>query len=199
LVLCAVAVLACSDDPPRQAKNASQVAPITHIPRNELYQVAPDRPILEAARAVMLADSNVALVTVDAMGMPRVRTVRAFVNDRDSTSSEKSFTVWIMTRMNTRKVNQIRRNPNVTLYFNDDARVTYTTIMGVATVHTDPANPEAKRIYDRGFRDFYWPKFPEGFAMIEVRPRWLEHLGPAIAADDDTWRPQAVVFPATHW
>jgi hypothetical protein len=87
----------------------------------------------------------------------------------------------------------------VTLYFNDDSNAAYTSIMGVATIHTDPANPEAKRVYERGNRDFYWPDFPEGFVMIEVKPRWLEHLGTVIAANEKTWRPQGVVFPAPRW
>ena len=198
LLFCELIVsAACTGEP--KTISPTTVAPITHIPRAELHKVASDKAILDAARAVMRADSNVALITVDSTGMPRVRTVKAFVNERDPQSSEKSFIVWIMTRLTTRKVDQIRRNPNVTLYFNDDARVTYTSIMGVATIHTDPNNPDAKRLYDQGYRDFFWPRFPEGFVMIEVKPRWLEHLGPEIAANDTTWRPQAVIFPAEAW
>lgn len=198
LLFCACIVSAACDGAPKQVAPTS-VAPITHIPREELHRVAGDKAILDAARSVMRADSNVALITVDSTGMPRVRTVKAFVNERDAQSSEKSFTVWIMTRLTTRKVDQIRRNPNVTLYFNDDAKVTYVSIMGRAVIHTDPNHPEAKRLYDQGYRDFFWPEFPKGFVMIEVRPRWLEHLGPAIHADTTSWRPQAVAFPAESW
>jgi general stress protein 26 len=48
------------------------------------------------------------------------------------------MTVWVMTRDSTRKVEQIRHHPQVTLYFNDDTKMSYLTIMGIARVHTDP-------------------------------------------------------------
>ncbi len=88
----------------------------------------------------------------------------------------------------------IRRHPQVTLYFNDDARVSYASIMGTAVVHTDPNHPGAKRHYDEGYARFFWPDFPRDFVMIEVRPRWLEYMGPGLGNDRQTWRPQSVVF-----
>jgi hypothetical protein len=30
--------------------------------------------------------------------------------------------------------------------------------------------------------------------MIEIKPRWIEYLGPGIAGHKETWRPQAVVL-----
>ena len=55
-------------------------------------------------------------------------------------------------------------------------------------------NPDAKRFYEDGYKEFFWPDFPRDFVMIEVKPRWLEYLGPEIHAHGETWRPQAVVF-----
>ena len=169
-------------------------AALSRIPIEELYKVASDSAILTAARALMLADSNVALVTVDSSGQPRVRTVKAFVDRADPADPRKGVTVWIMTRLTTRKVDQIRGNPNVTLYFNNDAAIAYATVMGNAVVHTDPENADAKRFYDAEWAKFFWPEFPKGFVMIEVKPRWLEYLGPGMAGHPQTWRPQAVVF-----
>ena len=186
-----IACVACADASPRDAQIAeSMIRP----PSAELYKVAPDSTILRAARALMLADSNVAVVTVDSMGQPRVRTTKAFIAPVDSTDPAMGVTVWIMTRLETRKVEQIQRHPQVTLYFNDDARVEYATIMGIATIHRDPDNPQAKAFYEKGYKEFFWPDFPRDFVMIEVKPVWLEYLGPEIAAHPDTWRPQAVVF-----
>jgi general stress protein 26 len=195
-ILILVAAAACRGESPSSGADTLP-APVSAVPRGELYKVATDSAILGAARALMLADSNVALVTVDSTGQPRVRTVKAFVDPPVSGKPDKAVTVWIMTRMTTRKVGQIQRNPNVTLYFNNDATVEYATIMGRAIVHTDPDDPEVRPKYDADYAKFFWPEFPRGFVMIEVRPRWLEYLGPRISANPDTWRPQAVVFDST--
>jgi general stress protein 26 len=99
-----------------------------------------------------------------------------------------------MTRFTTRKVAQVRAHPQVTLYFNDDETDSYASIMGTAVVHTDPAHPGAKRRYEGEDVKAYWPDFPRDFVMLEIRPQWLEFIGPTIANDERTWRPQAVVF-----
>ena len=186
-----IAALACTDPVPEPKSIATDPCP---VPTSELYKVASDSAILSAARALMIADSNVAVVTVDSIGQPRVRTTKAFVSPVDAADPAKGVTVWIMTRLTTRKVDQIRRHPQVTLYFNNDDRIEYATIMGTATIHRDPNHPQARKFYEGGYKDFFWPDFPKDFVMIEVRPFWLEYLGPAIAAHADTWRPQAVVF-----
>ena len=190
LLVLGVLALACKE--PAAEKSAPTSG--NRVPTAELYKVASDSAILAAARALMLADSNVAVVTVDSAGQPRVRTTKAFVAPFDSLDPAKGVTVWIMTRLGTRKVDQIRRHPQVTLYFNDDKRVEYATVMGIATIHRDPNHPQAKAFYEDGYKEFFWPDFPNDFVMIEVKPLWLEYLGPTIAGHKDTWRPQAVTF-----
>lgn len=186
-----IAALACTDRAP-QAKSAATDR--CRVPLSELYKVASDSTILSAARALMIADSNVAVVTVDSTGQPRVRTTKAFVSPVDSADAAKGVTVWIMTRLTTRKVDQMRRHPQVTLYFNSDDRIEYATIMGTATIHRDPNHPQARKFYEDGYKEFFWPDFPNDFVMIEVKPLWLEYLGPKIAGHPNTWRPQAVVL-----
>ena len=193
LVLGIAAACAAPDAPPSSPK-MDAVRGDAAVPMDELYKVLPDSVILKAARALMLADSNVAVVTVDSMGQPRVRTTKAFVSAAVPGDPAKGVTVWIMTRLGTRKVEQMRKHPQVTLYFNSDERVEYATIMGTAVIHTDAENPEAKAFYENGYAEFFWPDFPKDFVMIEVKPRWLEYLGPAVAAHPETWRPQGVVF-----
>jgi general stress protein 26 len=165
---------------------------------DELYRVDPPEVILQAARALMEEDRNVALVTVDSRGQPRVRTVRTFLNDFDPLDPRKGMTVWIMTRDSTRKVGQINENSNVTLYFNNDARESYVSIMGAGTVHTDPNAPAVQPFLAlEGFRQFFWPEFPKGFVMIEVQPRWVEYIGAGVPNHQVNWRPQAVTFSET--
>jgi general stress protein 26 len=174
-------------------RRASDLA-LAPVPRAELQPAADPSALLDSARRLMLADSNVALVSVDADGQPRVRTVKAFLDPVDPTRPASGVTVWVMTRLSTRKIAQIRRHPQVTLYFNDDARVSYATVMGVAVVHTDPEHAGAKRHYDADYARFFWPDFPRDFVMLEIRPRWLEYMGPGIPNDRRSWRPQAVTF-----
>lgn len=195
-VLAAVAAsillnVGCSPAPPDRERGAKR---LPAVPVAELNPAVNDRALLDSARGLMSKDENVAMVTVDSDGQPRVRTVRAFLDPVDPSRPASGVTVWIMTRMTTRKVEQIRQHPHVTLYFNDDARLSYASVMGTAVVHTDPDHPGAKRHYDAEYARFFWPEFPRDFVMIEVRPRWLEYIGPGVGNDNQTWRPQSVVF-----
>lgn len=162
---------------------------------DDLYVGENLEAILLAARALMEADENMALVTVDADGQPRARTVRAFPSAVDPADPKSRMTVWVMTREAMRKVEQIKAHPQVTLFFNDDARNSYLTIMGSATVHTDPSDPRVKPFLGQGYEEFFWPEFPKGFVMIEVLPRWIEFMGLGISNHREHWRPQAVTFP----
>lgn len=160
--------------------------------RAELFREADEQSIVLAARALMVADENAALVTVDAEGQPRVRSVRAFPEDLNLSDLRKSMTVWVMTRYATRKVEQVQRHPEATLYFNDDARLSYLSIMGVAVVHTDPAIAAAKPFFSDEYVSYFWPDFPDDFVMLEVLPKWLEFMGPGIPNHVQHWRPQGI-------
>lgn len=61
--------------------------------RDELYREADEQSIVLAARALMAAEENAALVTVDADGQARVRSVRAFLEDLDLADLRRSMTV----------------------------------------------------------------------------------------------------------
>ena len=179
---------------PARGARAQETSQPSAAPPNELYRVTDEAAILAAARTLMVADENAALVTVDPSGQPRVRTVRAFPDEVDPAKPAKGMTVWIMTRRSTRKIEQIRQHPQVTLYFNNDATNSYLTIMGTAIVHTDPDNQEAKRFYDDEYAAFFWPELAKDFVMIQVKPRWIEFMGQGVPNHPETWRPQSVEF-----
>ena len=182
---------ACSRAPDAGPATATATPP--RVPRAELSLARDTALVLDSADALIARDSSVGLATVDESNRPRIRTVRAFRLGRPTTARER-FTVFILTRTSTRKIDQIARNPLVTLYFNEDQRATYATIMGRATVHRDPKNPRLQSFLDSATVKFFWPAFPRDFVMIEVVPDWLEFIGPGLWNDPDTWRPQAVVF-----
>ena len=189
--LLAILGTACGGAPDGRA--ATTTAPTLSIPRAELSLARDTAVVLDSADALIARQSFVGLVTVDEFNRPRVRTVRAFRLKQPTTARER-FSVFILTRPSTRKVDQIAKNPLVTLYFNEDQRAAYATIMGRATVHRDPKNPRLQPFLDSATVKFFWPAFPRDFVMIEVTPDWLEFIGPGIWNDPNTWRPQAVVF-----
>jgi general stress protein 26 len=182
---------ACGGTP--DSRGATTIATTPTVPRSELSLARDTAVVLDSADALIARHSFVGLVTVDEFNRPRVRTVRAFRLKQPTTARER-FSVFILTRPSTRKVDQIAKNPLVTLYFNEDQRAAYATIMGRATVHRDPKNPRLQPFLDSATVKFFWPAFPRDFVMIEVTPDWLEFIGPGIWNDPNTWRPQAVVF-----
>jgi general stress protein 26 len=196
-VIAAVMVIGAGcDGPPGAAVATSTTAPPS-VPRAELSLARDSAVVLDSADALIARDSSVGLVTVDASNRPRIRSVRAFRLKQPATARDR-FTIFVLTRQSTRKIDQIAENPLVTLYFNEDQRATYTTIMGRATVHRDPNNPRLESFLDPVTVKFFWPAFPSDFVMIEVVPDWLEFIGPGLWNDPDTWRPQAVVFDSTQ-
>lgn len=181
---------ACSGTPDTTALTTT---PPAGVPRAELSLARDSAVLLDSADALIARDSSVGLVTVDESNRPRIRSVRAFRLENPTTARER-FTVFILTRQSTRKIDHIAKNPLVTLYFNEDDHVTYATIMGRATVHRDPNNPRLQSFLDPVTVKFFWPRFPDDFVMIEVVPDWLEFIGPGLWNDPDNWRPQAVVL-----
>jgi len=182
---------ACGGAPDNRV--AASIPATPRVPRAELSLARDTAVVLDSADALIARQSFVGLVTVDESNRPRVRTVRAFRLKQPTTARER-FTVFILTRPSTRKVDQIAKNPLVTLYFNENQRAAYATIMGRATVHRDPKNPRLRSFLDSATVHFFWPAFPRDFVMLEVTPDWLELIGPGIWNDPNTWRPQAVVF-----
>ena len=182
---------ACGSAP--DGRGATTIATTPSVPRSELSLARDTAVVLDSADALIARHSFVGLVTVDEFNRPRIRTVRAFRLKRPTTARER-FTVFILTRTSTRKIDQIAKNPLVTLYFNEDQRAAYATVMGRATVHRDPKDPRLQPFLDSATVKFFWPAFPRDFVMIEVTPDWLEFIGPGVWNDPDTWRPQAVVF-----
>ena len=199
LAFVALLLTSCRTVPPSAAAAVEDGTGVRHgqapVP-SDLHRAADPAAIVSAARALIEKDADAALVTVDVSGRPRVRTVRVWHADAESVSPAKPLTLWILTRAESRKVQQIRSHPLVTLYFNDDASIEYATLMGRATVLTDPALARLQPLLDDETKQYFWPAFPRDFAVIEVTPEWLEYMSPALPPDRATWRPQAVVFEA---
>ena len=156
-------------------------------PKEELYSIAERSNILIAARAIIESDPTAALVTVDDAGRPRVRSV-------NTSKPDSSMSIWIATRPGTRKVEQIKDNPNVTLYYNEDASISYLSIMGKAELISDVEIIQAQNPFSEQWTKQFFPNYPDDILLIRIQPVWLEVMGKGIAPSNENWRPQAVVF-----
>jgi general stress protein 26 len=137
-----------------------------------------------AAREIIKEAGNCALITVDETGKPRARTMDPF-------SPEDDFTVWFGTNLKSRKVKQIRKNANVTLYYFHKPSASYITINGTASI-VEGGN-EKDQYWKEEWGAFY-PDYPQGYALIRVSPEWMEVISESrgITGDSKTWQPPIV-------
>jgi len=142
--------------------------------------------LTRAAREIMTASKTCALITLDSEGRPRVRAMDPFPPD-------SNFTVWFGTNPNSRKVEQIKNDPRVTLYYLDSDSSGYVMVHGKATLVNDPKEKETH--WKDAWKAFY-PNKPEGYLLIKVSPEWMEVLSMTrgIAGNPTTWEPPQVVF-----
>lgn len=146
----------------------------------------PRDTLLAAARDMMAKAHYCALITLDASGHPRARTMDAF-------PPEENMVVWMGTSRVTRKVEEIRNDPRVTLYFAHPDNVGYVTLYGTAKLVD---TPEEK---DKRWSEEYASYFPEGkasYILIAVTPERMEIVdySRGITGDPKTWKPQTVKF-----
>lgn len=142
--------------------------------------------LMSAARDIMNTAQTCALITIDHDGNARVRTMDAFLPEND-------FTVWFGTNPKSRKVAQIKNNPNVTLYYLDPNQSGYVTIHGSAQLVNDTSEKEKR--WKEAWKAFYKNK-TDDYLLIKVTPKWMEVISYAhgIVSDTSTWEPPVVLF-----
>lgn len=86
--------------------------------------------LIQAAKEIISGAGSCALITVDELVRPRVR-------EMDVLPLENDFTVWLGTNPKSRKVNQIKNDPRVTLYYQDKDDSGYVMIHGKAQLIDD--------------------------------------------------------------
>ena len=142
--------------------------------------------LISAAREIMVSASTCALITLDEEGRPRVRTMDPF-------SPENDLTVWFGTNEKSRKVNQIKQDQRVTLYYLDSDESGYVMIYGIAQLVDDQKEKEKR--WKNEWEAFYTNNKKE-YLLIKVIPEWMEISSPnrGITNDTITWQPQRVLF-----
>ncbi len=146
----------------------------------------PRDTLVAAARAIMESARYCALVTLDEAGQPRVRAMDPF-------SPEKDMVVWFGTNRRSRKVDDIRNDPRVTVYYFAPGAAGYVSIAGTARLVDDPGE-KARRWKDEW--ETYYADREADYILIAVTPARLEVVdySRGIVGDPATWRPPSVEF-----
>ncbi len=136
---------------------------------------------ISIAKEIMNGAENCALITLDSEGRPRARTMDPF-------SPEEDLTVWFGTNPKSRKVNQIKNDPRVTLYYYDQSTVGYVMIQGTAELVNDK---DAKKQYWKEQWTAFYPDNDEHYLLIKVTPNWLELVSYKHGMEGDSihWTP----------
>lgn len=141
-----------------------------------------DADLRQAARTIVAADPLPTLVTIDAEGQPRTRTMEVSAPRAD-------FDFWLATRPGTRKLGQIAENPRVTLHFADDDGGAYVNVLGRASIHRDARTIEAHTFNSPASLAAFWPDHPDGYVLVHVVATRIEVVGAGIEGDPVSWRP----------
>ncbi len=149
-----------------------------------------DNKLIGVAREIMASVRTCALITLDQTGRPRVRTMDPFPPDNN-------LVVWLGTNTKSRKVDQIKNDPRVTLYYLDNDNSGYVIIYGIAEL-VNPQDEKEERWKDE-WAAFY-PNKADDYLLIKVSPEWLEVISESrgIIGDSVTWKPPMVFFKTTE-
>ena len=140
--------------------------------------------LLSASRDIMSAAPYVALATVDARGRPAVRAM-------DAEAPGEDMVVWLATNPSSRKVRQIRAEPQVALYYLDADGPGYVTLVG-SDVRDVPRAVTLSKATMRTIRQNLFWAFFYNIVLIPVAagalysfaflPMMLRSLHPILAA-----------------
>jgi general stress protein 26 len=139
---------------------------------------------IKTAKEIMVKAGNCALITIDEEGGSRARTMDPFAPEED-------LTVWFGTNPKSRKVNQIKNDPRVTLYYFDQSAVGYVMIQGTAELINDK---KLKIKYWKEHWTAFYPDNDENYLLIKVSPIWLEVVSykHGIEGDPIYWIPPVI-------
>jgi len=142
--------------------------------------------LTEAAREIIQASRYAALVTLSESGAPHARTMDPFPPD-------SQFVVWMGTNRASRKVEDIRNDPRVLIYYQDPNGAGYVTLEGRARLVDDSLEKETR--WKEEWAAFY-PDRGAAFLLIAVTPVRMEVMNyrRGVIGDSATWRVPVLEF-----
>ena len=145
--------------------------------------------VIAAAKDIMQQARYCTLITIGPDGQPQARIVDPFLPDSD-------LTIRIATNPLTRKVQEIRRDPRVTLLYFSAATFEYVTVIGTAVPDTDAVQKAAhwKAEWTALYKD---QNRGEDYLLLRVKPSRLEVVSARRGMNNDpkTWRPVILDLP----
>ena len=120
--------------------------------------------LLIIARSITESVRNITLITVDENGKPQARIMSQL-------PLEKDWVIWLGTRPRSRKVQQIKKNPNVMVFYYNAEDGSYVSIAGQASIVNDP---EKKSHHWMEGWEKYYPNRDKDYILIKVIPKRLE-------------------------
>jgi general stress protein 26 len=142
--------------------------------------------LIKAAHMIIDSARCRVLVSVDEEGRPHAREMDPFAPD-------KNMIIWFATNPNTRKVKQIKNNPEVAVFFYDTKTMSYVSINGKAELVNDPAEKEK---HWKSYWKQYYPDRDKDMILIKVVPYRMELISYRykIFWKDESFMPQYIDF-----
>ena len=144
--------------------------------------------VIKVAAGIMQRARFCTLVTIGGDGHPQARIMDAF-------PPEEGMVIWMATTPLSRKVDEIRKDPRVTLSYFDPNSMGYVTLVGHAAFVSD-STEKAKRWKDDWAKIYKDSYRGDDYLLIKVTPIRLEVSaeGEGIKNDPKTWRAVVVDF-----
>ncbi|MCV6630456.1 MAG: pyridoxamine 5'-phosphate oxidase family protein [Flavobacteriaceae bacterium] len=142
--------------------------------------------VLKEAKSLMQSAYYCSLITLDKDGLAQARVVEPFPMQED-------FVIWIATNPKSRKVVQIKNNPNATLHYFDKNKLGYVSLYGKAYLVNDAATKQ--EIWKAGWEKFY-PNRETDYLLIRFEVDYLDMISAlnGFAGDKTTWKPHQLVL-----
>jgi len=142
--------------------------------------------IKKAAMEIINSSQLCVLISTGTDGYPNARMMDPFPPD-------KEWVIWMGTNLKSRKVEEIRKNGKISVYYEADKADGYVILKGKGYI-VDDAKKKSK-YFKNGWEQFY-PGNRDGFILIKFVPERLEIVSykNQLLGDILTWEPPAITF-----
>jgi len=142
--------------------------------------------IKTVALEIINSAATCSLITIDGEGFPTARMMQTLPTEGD-------FLIWLATKPNTKKIDQIKQNAKVSLYYTDDQSTGYVCLKGKAVLIDDA---QAKKTHwKEGWQAFY-PNPEVDMILIKIIPISMEVVSysQGIISIEEDWSAKRVLF-----
>lgn len=130
--------------------------------------------------------STCALITIDENGAPMTRMMQTL-------PTEKDFIIWLATNPKTRKVDHIKTNEKVSIYFAEASATGYVSIQGTAELVDDL---ETKKAHWKEGWQAYYPNIETDMVLIKIIPTSIELVSysKGVISTEENWGAAKILF-----